>query len=198
MYYKFEGRESWWELFDYIDDNGNFNILNEFSKDESFRFNLFKFHNNNQIPKDRLFTDNDIVEFCKIYDPYLDINADGVANSLDIKLLWYFFTSTLTSDSYSNLITPKTLTSIRNNFNKICDYLSDNCGTNERGEILNSFYNDFLNDTEANVATKTQITPYITTIGLYDGADLIAVAKLGTPIKNQGIFPLNFIVRFDI
>ena len=46
--------------------------------------------------------------------------------------------------------------------------------------------------------TASFLAPYITTIGLYNQADLVAVAKLGTPIKNEGYFPLNFIVRFDI
>jgi hypothetical protein len=47
-------------------------------------------------------------------------------------------------------------------------------------------------------ATSSYLTPYITTIGLYNNADLVAVAKLGTPIKNTGDFTLNFMVRFDI
>lgn len=46
--------------------------------------------------------------------------------------------------------------------------------------------------------TGSYLAPYITTIGLYDEAmDMIAVAKLGTPIKSLPDFPVNFIVRID-
>ena len=42
------------------------------------------------------------------------------------------------------------------------------------------------------------LAPYITTIGLYDDSmDMIAVAKLGNPIKSLPDFPVNFIVRID-
>ena len=47
--------------------------------------------------------------------------------------------------------------------------------------------------------TGSFLTPYITTIGLYDDdMDLVAVAKLPQPIKSEPDFPVNFIVRFDI
>lgn len=46
--------------------------------------------------------------------------------------------------------------------------------------------------------TSSYMVPYITTVGLYNGLDLVGVAKLGTPIRNEGYFPLNFIIRFDI
>jgi hypothetical protein len=46
--------------------------------------------------------------------------------------------------------------------------------------------------------TGSFLTPFITTIGLYDdGCNLIAVAKLPKPIKSEPDFPINFIVRFD-
>jgi hypothetical protein len=42
------------------------------------------------------------------------------------------------------------------------------------------------------------LAPYITTVGLYSGGDLVAVAKLGMPIKNSGELPLNILVKWDI
>ena len=46
--------------------------------------------------------------------------------------------------------------------------------------------------------TGSYLAPYITTIGLYDdNMDMIAVAKLGKPIKSLPDFPVNFIVRID-
>jgi len=46
--------------------------------------------------------------------------------------------------------------------------------------------------------TGSYLAPYITTIGLYDTTgDMVAIAKLPTPIKNLPDYDLNFIVRFD-
>jgi len=46
--------------------------------------------------------------------------------------------------------------------------------------------------------TGSFLAPFITTIGLYDDdCNLVAVAKLPTPIKSLHDLPINFIVRFD-
>lgn len=46
--------------------------------------------------------------------------------------------------------------------------------------------------------TGSFLTPFVTTIGLYDdNNDLLAVAKLPKPVKSEVDIPLNFIVRFD-
>jgi hypothetical protein len=46
--------------------------------------------------------------------------------------------------------------------------------------------------------TGSYLAPYITTIGLYDDSmTMVAVAKLGKPIKSLPDFPVNFIVRID-
>lgn len=46
--------------------------------------------------------------------------------------------------------------------------------------------------------TGSYLTPFITTIGLYDdNQDLVAVAKLPKPIKNLPDYTVNFLVRFD-
>ena len=46
--------------------------------------------------------------------------------------------------------------------------------------------------------TGSYLAPYITTIGLYDeNMDMVAVAKLATPIKSTPDLPVNFLVRFD-
>ena len=47
-------------------------------------------------------------------------------------------------------------------------------------------------------STGSFLTPFITTIGLYDdNCDLVAVAKLPQPIKSEPDIPVNFIIRFD-
>jgi hypothetical protein len=46
--------------------------------------------------------------------------------------------------------------------------------------------------------TGSYLAPYITSIGLYnDTGELLAVGKLGNPIKNLIDYPMNIIVRFD-
>jgi hypothetical protein len=46
--------------------------------------------------------------------------------------------------------------------------------------------------------TGSYLAPYITTIGLYDeNMDMVAVAKLATPVKSTPDLPVNFLVRFD-
>lgn len=46
--------------------------------------------------------------------------------------------------------------------------------------------------------TGSYLAPYITTIGIYDNeGDMVAIAKLPTPIKNLPDYDMNFIVRFD-
>jgi hypothetical protein len=47
--------------------------------------------------------------------------------------------------------------------------------------------------------TGSNFTPYITTIGLYnDNHDLVAVAKLATPLKKRKDIDVNIIIRFDM
>jgi hypothetical protein len=41
------------------------------------------------------------------------------------------------------------------------------------------------------------LSPCVTTIGLYQDNQLVAVGKLGRPIKNLIDWPVNIIVRFD-
>jgi hypothetical protein len=46
--------------------------------------------------------------------------------------------------------------------------------------------------------TGSFLTPYITTVGLYDDNNqMVATAKLPTPIKSLPDYPINFIIRFD-
>ncbi len=67
---------------------------------------------------------------------------------------------------------------------------------------VNSSIRGGFDDWETNGSVDTTgsfLTPFITTIGLYDDdLNLVAVAKLPQPIKSEPDFPVNFIVRFDI
>lgn len=51
----------------------------------------------------------------------------------------------------------------------------------------------------ANFATHSAFAPYVTTVGLYnDFNELLAVAKLSKPVRNDPELALSFVVRFDI
>ena len=45
--------------------------------------------------------------------------------------------------------------------------------------------------------TGSYLAPMATTIGLYNGLSLVAVAKLGTPIKITPELPINIIIKMD-
>ena len=48
-------------------------------------------------------------------------------------------------------------------------------------------------------ATGSDFTPYITTIGLYnDYGQLLAIGKLGTPIKKRNDIDMNFLISIDL
>lgn len=58
-------------------------------------------------------------------------------------------------------------------------------------------YNNYTNIKP--FVTGSNFTPYITTIGLYnDNNDLVAVAKLATPLKKRKDIDVNIIIRFDM
>lgn len=49
------------------------------------------------------------------------------------------------------------------------------------------------------ITQNNDFAPYLTTVGLYTAAgELVAVGKLGTPIKKRNDVDLNIIVRFDV
>lgn len=59
--------------------------------------------------------------------------------------------------------------------------------------------NDLNSDTPKEMVSNDRFSPYITTVGLYtDSGELVAIGKLGTPIKKRNDVDLNLIVRFDI
>ena len=127
---------------------------------------------------------------------YLDINDDGKTDEDDIKILWKFFTGKLTPDVSVAHINSKTFSSAtRKTHDDIVRYLNELTRKGQSRAIKSEFLNDA---TIGMFTTGSNLSPYVTSIGLYNGLDLVAVAKLGTPIKNQGYFPMNFIVRFDI
>jgi hypothetical protein len=123
------------------------------------------------------------------------MNGDRITNDYDILILWKLFSCTLNSSNFNKYINAKSL-GVRGTYQQVRDYFSVISGKGINPTVLDAFHNRW--DSGSIHPTGSNLCPYITSIGLYNGLDLVAIAKLGTPIKNEGYFPLNFIVRFDI
>ena len=59
--------------------------------------------------------------------------------------------------------------------------------------------NEFLeyDDKDRDDKRGSYLAPYVTTIGLYDGPDLVMTAKLGSPVKVVPNYPINFLIKYD-
>ena len=193
IYKKFNSSESWWSLFP-IDDPKSF--------DERVESSMFKFYvsssfenKKNVTLRDNILTTSEFNHISTNLDSLIDINGDGLADYNDIHIMWKYFTDTLGPLNYNNYISSKSI-GVRHQYSSAYDYLKNIAAKKPSPKYLDNFNDRYIS--ASSFDTGSYLAPYITTIGLYNGLDLIAVAKLGTPIKNEGVFPLNFIVRFDI
>lgn len=193
IYKKFNGNEQWWNLLQLEYPIGFENVV-EKSK--------FEYHLTQSIKNETLYNLTDSILTTEEYnyivnnlDNTLDINQDGLTDDRDLTILWKYFADTLTPDNYEMFTTSKS-TSSRGVYSVAKDYLDTITGKSHRHLIKDVFHRRYV--TSSNFTTQSFLSPYITTIGLYNNLDLIGVVKLGTPIKNEGKFPLNFIIRFDI
>jgi hypothetical protein len=121
-----------------------------------------------------------------------DFNSDSKIDSNDINVFWKYCSNRLNQSNYQSFITPN---SKRKLFSDIVDHLNDYTLKNVSPEI----HPNFLSYQSSSAADRTgsYLAPYVTTIGLYSGLDLVAVAKLGSPIKLTNDFPINFVVKLD-
>lgn len=122
----------------------------------------------------------------------LDFNEDNKIDNNDMNILWKYFISRLTQKNYETYITPN---SQKKFLSDIIDFLNEKTGKGVPPFIKT----DFLNYKEKAKLDPTGsfLAPYVTSIGLYNGTELVAIAKLGSPIKITPDFPYNFIVRMD-
>jgi hypothetical protein len=122
-----------------------------------------------------------------------DVDGNNKINLKDMTLIWKYFTNTLTQNDVFNCVEPK---SLRKTLTDIQNYIANNIVTRNYGEINPQFFSyDYSSSFDP---TGSYLAPYITSIGLYSGADLVATAKLAKPVKNGGEFPLNILVKWDI
>ena len=122
----------------------------------------------------------------------LDLNGDNVIDIRDMNILWKYFSNRLTQKNYNSFITSN---SSRQIFSQVIDYLDNLSGEQVAQSITPEFFN-YKNNINMD-RTGSYLSPMITTIGLYNDLELIAIAKLGTPIKNDGILPLSFAIKID-
>jgi hypothetical protein len=132
-------------------------------------------------------------DYLKSIYPSFDVDGNKKININDINLMWKYFLKSITVDDVFKYIDIK---STRKSMESIMSYLDGKTGRLNYGKIKPEFFE--FNYSSSIDKTGSYIAPFITTIGLYNGADLVAVAKLGTPIKNGGEFPLNFLIKWDI
>lgn len=122
----------------------------------------------------------------------LDLNQDHKIDIRDMNIMWKYFTNRLDQKNYPLYITPSCN---RRLFSDIVDYMGV---LTKKTEVpyINSYFSEYEN---AVVIDKTgsYLAPYVTTIGLYDGLDLVATAKLGNPIKITPELPINFAIKID-
>jgi hypothetical protein len=132
--------------------------------------------------------------YTQLSSSYLSWDVDGndKINLKDMTLIWKYFTDTLTQDDVFRCVETK---SKRKTLTDIQNYIENNVIVRNYGEINPNFFQyDYSSSIDV---TGSYLAPYITTIGLYSGTDLVAVAKLAQPIKNGGEFPLNILVKWD-
>jgi hypothetical protein len=80
----------------------------------------------------------------------------------------------------------------------ILDFLDGKTGKHNGIQILPEFerYTD-LDRLMEHGKTLEAMCPYVTTIGLYSGLELVGVAKLGRPTKITPNYPINFLIKYD-
>ena len=122
----------------------------------------------------------------------LDLNEDFRIDIRDMNIMWKYFTHRLTQENYASFITPACH---RRLFSDVMDYLNGISQKFAKPTIKSGF----LDYERLTVFDKTgsYLAPMATTIGLYDGLEMVAVAKLGTPIKITPELPINFVVKMD-
>jgi len=140
------------------------------------------------------YTQNKLTETikCECAKKDFDVNKDGTVTIQDGTLIWKYFINDLTYNNYKNYINGN---SRRTRFDDIVNFLNDKTGKFNKNTIKKEFF-DF-NYSSSIDSTGSYLAPYITQVGLYANADLVAVAKLAQPIKNTGEIPINIIVKWD-
>lgn len=126
------------------------------------------------------------------YADLLDFNDDNKIDINDMLILWKYFSKRLNEKNYLSYINSNCE---RKQVNSALMYL-DSVSKRDALPMINTTFSDY--DQQCCVdRTGSYLSPMVTTIGLYSGLDLVAVAKVGAPIKLPKTLPINFVVKMD-
>lgn len=128
-------------------------------------------------------------------DGHFDADDDGVSASADAKLLIRYFKGYRGQDLIRGLINKKSRRRVPHD---IAEFFDEKTGKKNGIEILPEFerYTD-LDRIMTTGKVNDALCPYATTIGLYNGIELVAIAKLGKPTKITPNYPINFLIKYD-
>jgi hypothetical protein len=126
------------------------------------------------------------------FEDLLDFNQDNKIDINDMLILWKYFSHRLTEQAYLSYINSNCQ---RQQVSQVIEYLDDVSKRAALPMIDPRFY-DYDNQCCLD-KTGSYLSPFVTTIGIYAGLDLVAVAKLGSPIKLPKSLPINFVVKMD-
>lgn len=134
----------------------------------------------------------DYIETKLVATGILDVDGNGNININDGYIISLYYLNKLDSESLEELIdensTRRYVKDIRTYLNQYCKY--DPYKVNP--EFLSYQYSSSFDP------TGSYLAPFITTVGLYDtNNQLVAVGKMGRPLKNMVDWPVNIVVRFD-
>ncbi len=184
------GHEKWWTIvIENKYETSLFNYYTGLQKDEyntktsAYTLNYFS---------GSLLTNNYLSYFNQ-NKTLFDFDGAGNLDINDMFILWKYFSNQLTDNLYKKYTTIK---STRSKYSDLLKYLDTKTNKINPSYIKEEFFKYQYSSSIDN--TGSYLAPYITTVGLYNGTDLVAIGKLGTPIKNGGEFPLNILVKWDI
>ena len=129
---------------------------------------------------------------CVLNSKNFDINNDGIVDYSDAYMIWNYYIENLKIVNYKQYISP---TSKRNNYDDIIKFLDTKTGKGFGNKIKNEFFDYHISASLD--PTGSYLAAYITDVGLYAGADLVAIGKIASPIKNNGQIPINIVVKWD-
>lgn len=121
----------------------------------------------------------------------LDIDGDGKINMNDGTILALYQLKRLVPSNLTPLLSAN---STRKYVKEINDYLTPYC--KDDSYKLSPHFSEYEYSSSYD-PTGSYLAPFITTVGLYQGNELVAVGKMGRPLKNLIDWPINIVVRFD-
>lgn len=121
----------------------------------------------------------------------LDIDGDGNININDGTILALYYFKRLVPQTLGPLLVDN---STRRYVKDINQYLNPYC--TDQSYNVDPHFNEYQYSSSYD-PTGSYLAPFITTVGLYQGNELVAVGKMGRPVKNLIDWPINIVVRFD-